>query len=721
MAERPPDHPESLWERRPVLMALFFFGVIAVTGAILVITVGTRPHYRGQDWRLRTDVPPAGTGLPGPSYGEIPPAYRTDPVRIGVRVRAVDREGLPVRGVEAALITASGEVVGYGITEPKGTVTLRLPDRFTDELIQGRLRAAALVPGMPPISRTVPRPEDGVASLQLQVPRGVVAQLRVLDQDGRMLDTSARVLAGTAAGEHQGLAHGVRVHAGQAYVGALPLERPVLLELWALGRETRTRRVVLQDTGAARRLTLVAGRPWAHLITRLQGPEGADVAERRVRVRAQARRGGRTVKHVTRATTGRDGALEAEVPSGVDVKVRLAVESGAEARPRVHARLEQPVLRPGKRWVTGPLTLEAAGLVAAGRVVDEQGRPVPGTLVRLRPKDPGNSGPVPVLADEEGRFRLSGPALRTPFRVLAHSRDLDRVAVTRTFREPPAGDLSLRLVPAAGLEGTVFVPEALAGQVVVKLLDPGGLGIPGTRPRLGGHAGGVHFLFQGLPPGSYGVAVRVPFAEPWRLEDLVVEAGGILQETALQQVRPELPELATGLLSIRSPQGGPQPGARLLVAPRGRQTAHPLRLEADNLGDLQVALPPGAWVLARGPGGVTVQQVPELPATLLLQPPGRLAVTVKAPPPHPGRPLQVRLAPLDRDLPGDLAGEVAPPPVLVDGHGRAFFDQLLPGRWRVEAVPFPGTGPVLAATTVHLAGGEEPQRLTLEAPDPRER
>lgn len=139
-----------------------------------------------------------------------------------------------------------------------------------------------------------------------------------------------------------------------------------------------------------------------------------------------------------------DALLEARHPAFDPGRARL--EGAATVTHRLELRLRAKGSAP------------ARALRIAGRVVDAAGRPAAFALVRAEPAGEGLHPRVATEADETGRFVLPG------LDAGAHtvSAELEGHAPARAAAEAGAGELVLRLRPAAVLAGRVVGPDGAA-------------------------------------------------------------------------------------------------------------------------------------------------------------------------------------------------------------------------------------------------------------------
>lgn len=206
-------------------------------------------------------------------------------------------------------------------------------------------------------------------------------------------------------------------------------------------------------------------------------------------------------------------------------------------------------VKPGEAPVE--LTL-SKGVMIAGRVIDEYGRPAPGVSVLVTPT--GDS----IFADAEGRFRAPVPS---PGLYVLHAHHSDwgggDVKVTA-----PKLDVELQLEPKAGAEVTVTVEgRRVEGANVVLFHSEGNF----RSDRPSGADGVV--LMRGLPPDTYTLVATHPDLLPSDRQTLV------LQEGQLVKVNAELKPGATISGQVVDTLGAPVPGVSVTMVPRAAEPA----------------------------------------------------------------------------------------------------------------------------------------------------
>ena len=173
----------------------------------------------------------------------------------------------------------------------------------------------------------------------------------------------------------------------------------------------------------------------------------------------------------------------------------------------------------------------------AGRVIDRQGRPVVGALVRVQAEAPSNHGaPTKVggaegplssetRADGNGAFRLA--AARGEARLTVEAAGFQTLEL-RHLRAPAEG-LEVALARTLGLEGVVRAAGRPAPETLVEIAGPGG--------RKETHAGpDGAFSFPSLPEGTY--ALRAGRDDEAAYLEQVQVAGGARSGVLAVELKP---------------------------------------------------------------------------------------------------------------------------------------------------------------------------------------
>lgn len=324
---------------------------------------------------------------------ELPPVRLESDAKLEVRVSGAD--GKPLAG---ARVQAGGmsDLRGFRMELRRWQVPERIAltdARGVAVLPRGareRLLVRAGVSGQSAGQLSAEQREVGSGSAALRLAAGTAREIRVMDAAGKVPVPGAWVRTGESrwlAGRTDADGRfAVPVAARGKVKVLLTAEDGRQLDLYAEPAKPeekgpRILKLPILETLAGRVVSAADGRPVAGALVWNEDP-GA------------ARR------------TGADGAYRIEVSAGREAAPRAAAAGYLPA----DARLGVP---PGMR--RGPtLALEPA-LVAAGVVVDEQGRPVPGVQVQASPQPAGRMrSPAMIFSGgtartaASGRFRLSG-------------------------------------------------------------------------------------------------------------------------------------------------------------------------------------------------------------------------------------------------------------------------------------------------------------------------
>jgi hypothetical protein len=239
-------------------------------------------------------------------------------------------------------------------------------------------------------------------------------------------------------------------------------------------------------------------------------------------------------EEVARGTTDETGSVRLEkIPEGVHHLILTA--PGYAPRSIAHEKFSQGAVRTFLVELAREATL-------AGRVVDEQNRPVTG--IKVRPNSPlgldGRGYPAPerteVVTDDEGRFELKG--LPTGYVLVwvsareyfhNHLEPLYNVPSTNVvIQVVRTGNLRVRVVDSEGNP----MPNFQGNEVHVHVE-------PESGPRIGAWSGSARvnadgaYDFIGLPPGKYRATSRPNPATDGKkyAEEAIIEITGGKSET----------------------------------------------------------------------------------------------------------------------------------------------------------------------------------------------
>lgn len=481
------------------------------------------------------DTPTRLAGWHGEAYGERTLAVREPgPVRLAlvpdppVRVRVVDLAGAPVAGVPVVLRTAN-DILNRRRTGSDGWVELPLRGRRRVLPDPGAFVQLGILAADLEVVRVV-RP---VEPLELVLPEVGSVELELVDGGTRFLGNGDVQLYLTEAEEARqptarfayelhapfeqgrarfefvglGLEHVVAVHTDERQESGLEFRGP------ARNGEVRRLRVEVgaQVPVLAGRLLEESGVPLSGVTARLTLRE--EWSSRQVGVR-----------------TGpegdfRQGIVDTEGFETIQVEVLAPsnrLHDGHFPLPRLVAGLND----------LGDLNLTPTPLLMAGRVVDAEGRPVPGVQVDFfngfEPERPlsGEKLPVEATSDAFGEFEL-------------HRRiDAEFVGVRAEHRRFTWGTENVR-VGTSDLEIVLVSTGSLSLECRFDGLRMPMLFLRRGGERLGTSAMSVHggrITFQKLSPGSYTLEWVMPFSDTTGFVDGLVVVGG--EETRDARLEP---------------------------------------------------------------------------------------------------------------------------------------------------------------------------------------
>ncbi len=192
---------------------------------------------------------------------------------------------------------------------------------------------------------------------------------------------------------------------------------------------------------------------------------------------------------------------------------------------------EGVVLVEGETTELEPMTVEA-GAVLRGRVVDREGKPIPGAGVEARWQKMYRRFERHAVAGTDGEFRLGG----LPEHPVTVETSAEGFA-DRLMNQVEAGEsVTVALRRNGGIRGEVRLAEGGTPEsFIVRAIPRRRVGEPIDDGEI---AGGV-FELRGLAPGTYAVEVRAPGRAPGRVAKIevkdhtTVDAGEIRLETGL--------------------------------------------------------------------------------------------------------------------------------------------------------------------------------------------
>lgn len=338
----------------------------------------------------------------------------------------------------------------------------------------------------------------------------------------------------------------------------------------------------------------------------------------------------------------------------------------------------------GKAFWAGELSLPHQEPVVAtlergwdlqGRVLSAGGEPLAAATVRAEGAE--------TRSDQRGRFLLSG----LPFRTCLVRADAASFLPQEVAVEPGTSELVLRLLPGARVELPVKGPLGEGVMAEATLRD-------GEEVKEA-FAGKVReepptIWWEGLPPGTYRLEVRVPGFVPLSLQALVGEPGAV----------------------VRLPEASLDPGRSFTGTVVDRSTAQPVvgaQVRAEP-GDADEYRPPlevlrAARTLTRPDGSFLLAGLADLPYRLVIQAPGFAPLVLSGQKPRPegadlgtlelgrGFRLQVRVVDSQRQPRNGLKVELREgkpyeyEPVfsgVTDEKGTAEFPNVPVGRFRLD-------------------------------------
>lgn len=431
----------------------------------------------------------------------------------------VDEQGRPVPGVEVRATPQLGRRIRSATMRSGGTSRTSGSGRFrfgglaaglAHELRLSRAGFAPATAEVPPL-----QPGRPVSDLRIVLRKGRTGFGHVVDQAGQPVAGAQVVLRSAARGDMRMRVRNLRepeppIEAATDAKGRFELRDlpPGNYELTARGAGYAPLTVPgleVPQGGGSTDLGTVTLVPGVALEGYATDPQGQPVAGAEVRViEASADRMSRFLRMdeaepPPAATSGQDGFFRVEdrrAGETVDLDASRPGYAPASA-PGVRVPTEQPVR----------LVLQPSAAVE-GRVVDPDGKPVPGTRVVVDPADPMAMGRMRVfsasrmrqaVADESGFFRVED--------VIPGAIEVRAIATGYTTAElknlevRPGQELrgvEVVLAPGAVIEGRVFSPSGkpLVG-ATVSLSESSGFTFRG-----GASDGDGRYRLDGIPPGT---------------------------------------------------------------------------------------------------------------------------------------------------------------------------------------------------------------------------
>ena len=208
--------------------------------------------------------------------------------------------------------------------------------------------------------------------------------------------------------------------------------------------------------------------------------------------------------------------------------------------------------------------------LARGRVVDEQGAPLTGSVQVTAYAGEGAQTVVltrtPIQVERDGSFAVRTGVSPVPesFRLQAYGAGRVR-AVQEVSRG--ADDVVLVLRPGGRLHASFVLPEGIPQDRVVGYIQRQGSGSAGCPNQRDGHFG-----YDELAAGTYDIFVKIK-SSPWelaRVEGIVVPEGGAAEDARIRDIpldgrvrawrvrllSPEGTSVAGRHVTVESPEGG---------------------------------------------------------------------------------------------------------------------------------------------------------------------
>ncbi|RMH16872.1 MAG: hypothetical protein D6696_17240 [Acidobacteria bacterium] len=331
------------------------------------------------------------------------------------------------------------------------------------------------------------------------------------------------------------------------------------------------------------------------------------------------------------------------------------------------------------------------GATLEGRVLDSDGRPIPGAEIGILPDDPllkslPSRPPEPdAITDPEGHFRLPGLAPGSRIDLVVQAQGflrVDRAGLTI----PPQEELVIRMAPALTLTGSVLdtggnpLHDAFV-ELDIPFTDPSGSTFRGYDLRRQVVDDDGQFEFVDLESGLIHVSADAPGHQR-------VHKSLRLDKNGIQPIQLILPQGAILQGSVTTPDGQPVLGAKIHVVAgsSGNAGSHlPEITETDGEGQYRLSGLPvgGATVLVSHDGYGQANKAISLGAGLnnldfelgdggrnvsgWVVTEGELLVAGA----------RVSMSPLDQVLPWR--------DVITDASGRFEFSGVLRGRYRLRA------------------------------------
>ncbi len=234
-------------------------------------------------------------------------------------------------------------------------------------------------------------------------------------------------------------------------------------------------------------------------------------------------------------------------------------------------------------------------VIAAGRVTDPSGAPVPHTTVRARRWKGEYWGRVPkaiAVTEADGRFVLRGSVDATTVQLVTDDGTHYLPAPIELRRG--ATDVAVVVRPTGGFSGSLRLDPTLRGAVNLRFVGPpaarGGNVIPGRGPSVPVMEGRRGFRANGLRPGVGRLDVVRGSEVLVTVAGIEIVEGEISNDARLQGLVVAPSDLAMHTLTVHDEDGRPLPNVRIRFAPAGDLNFH--ERDTDQAGN--VRLPRGS-------------------------------------------------------------------------------------------------------------------------------
>lgn len=469
-----------------------------------------------------------------------------------LRVRVLDRSGVPVAGVRVAMILRRSFRIREGpfatTMAPDGLATLRHVQSPLRKNNTAKAAVELAIPLAEPVERAfdpqqLPReplvlelPDTGSLELLLEEPDGALhAGLASLLLESRPM-TSA--MAASSSPRPVSLPiRGGRLIVPHVGLGLVLTARVTSEDFDAISAEMDGPRVV----GERATLRLAIGRSHPVVTARLVAESTLEPLRNAtidVQQELKNARGSTAVWSSTRQETDAAGRIRVVIAEPEEEIVRRSLSFVArpeEEAEELSARIELARTLPDGESELGDVFLAPRDVLVAGHVVDDRGGPVAGACVQVRPLDDqlegleglgysnsGLGGELQAASGADGRFEIPGDF---DFTALAVTAWRAGYSSTQQPLDVPRGarDVVIVLRRAGAVAGRVLVDEAIGARWARLVLTPeSGDDSSDTTPDI--DTG--YFELKSIEPGRYSLVALVGAGEEVaRVDGLVVAPG----------------------------------------------------------------------------------------------------------------------------------------------------------------------------------------------------